>query len=97
MSVLPTDARMQGGQQRAVRNRRTLWLIDLSAGLLVCIVGSGWYAGRAVPVFPGFAAKTLCFGVFVSNRRLQDVRRLNSRSADGNLEGFFGAVLTALR
>ena len=88
---------MQGGEQLSIHNRRTLWLIALSAGLLVFTVGSGWYASRAVPFYPVFADQTLCSGVFVSNRQLQDVLRLNSRSADGNLEGFVGAVLAALR
>ena len=46
-----------------MRRRNTIWLIVLSAVLLVFIVGSGWYFNRTFPVFLGFAAKSLTYSL----------------------------------
>ena len=55
-------------------HRRTIrWIIVLTAGLLVFVTGSCWYFNRALPVFLGFAAKTICSGVFISGRSPSDV------------------------
>ena len=56
-----------------MRRRKTTWIIALSVGLLLFTAGSAWYFSRALPVFLGFAAKTICSGVFVSGRAAQDV------------------------
>ncbi len=56
-----------------MRRRTAIWIIALSAGLLVFIAGSGWYFSRAFPVFLGFAAKSVCSGVFVSERSASEV------------------------
>lgn len=51
-----------------MRRRTTTWIIAVSAGLVLFIFFSGWYFSRSLPVFLGFAAKTICSGVFVSSR-----------------------------
>ncbi|KPJ76959.1 MAG: hypothetical protein AMJ54_09850 [Deltaproteobacteria bacterium SG8_13] len=58
-----------------MHRRSTTWIIALCLGLLVFIAGSCWYFSRAVPVFLGFTAKTLCSGVFISGRSARDVLR----------------------
>ena len=56
-----------------MRRRTITWIIALSSALLLFTAGSGWYFSRALPVFLGFAAKSLCSGVFVSHRAASDV------------------------
>jgi CubicO group peptidase (beta-lactamase class C family) len=55
-----------------MRRRTTISIIALSVGLLFAAV-SAWYFHRALPIFLGFAAKTICSGVFVSGRSAKDV------------------------
>ena len=57
----------------SMRRRRIRWIIFLTAVLLVFVTGSCWYFNRALPVFLGFAAKTICSGVFISGRSAGDV------------------------
>ena len=56
-----------------MRRRTIRWIIVLTMVLLVFVTGSWWYFNRALPVFLGFAAKTICSGVFISGRSASDV------------------------
>ena len=56
-----------------MHRRTTRWVIVVTVVLLVFVAGSCWYLNRALPVFLGFAAKTICSGVFISGRSADDV------------------------
>ena len=60
-----------------MHRRKTKWAVALSVALLLFIAGSGWYFNQAFPVFLGFAAKSLCSGVFVSGRPAEEVFQLD--------------------
>jgi CubicO group peptidase (beta-lactamase class C family) len=49
--------------------------VSLSAAVMVGVVGVGvaWYLGPIAPIATGYAAKTVCSGVFVSDRAVDDV------------------------
>ena len=58
-----------------MRRRIRIFIITLVAAVLIFSIGSAWYFSRALPVFLGFTAKSLCSSVFVSGRPAADVLR----------------------
>ena len=50
-------------------------LVILLSVFCLWLIGSLWYMHKALPVFLGYAAKTLCSGVFISGRNPQAVFR----------------------
>ena len=51
-----------------MRSRKVKIYTIIASLACVWLVGTVWYFHRALPVFIGFAAKSLCSGVFISDR-----------------------------
>jgi CubicO group peptidase (beta-lactamase class C family) len=51
-----------------MRHLRKKISIGLGVLVVLVLVGAGWYAGMAVPIGTGYAAKYICSSVFISHR-----------------------------
>ena len=56
-----------------MRSRKVKVYIITASLACAWLIGSIWYFNKALPVFIGFAAKSLCSGVFISDRRPESV------------------------
>ena len=65
---LKTNVRDELNLGESVHSRKAKIFIIIASLACLWLIGSVWYFNKALPVFIGFAAKSLCSGVFISAR-----------------------------